>query len=127
MNQQNEQRKHVRYKAHNGVFVAVRPGYSEIGQVSDLSQGGLAFAYNPPFRQTDQWQLLDIFLLRALTGNAFTLEYLPFFPIYEQQMSSPEGTDALQAVRCGAKWGDLSQKQMDALDILIDNYCIPRA
>ena len=44
-NRKKGQRKHKRFGAPIGTYVALRPDFVKVGQITDISVGGLAFDY----------------------------------------------------------------------------------
>ncbi len=41
----NERRKHKRFKVKQGAFAVASPDYNKLGQIKDISEGGLAFQF----------------------------------------------------------------------------------
>jgi len=69
-----ERRKHNRFSVSKGAFVALRPHYGKIGQVVNISMGGLAFTYMADEERPSRSFELDIFL----AGGSFYLQEVPF-------------------------------------------------
>jgi hypothetical protein len=45
MSKRKEQRRHKRFKAPQGAFAGLGPDFNKVGQIIDISMGGLAFRY----------------------------------------------------------------------------------
>jgi hypothetical protein len=113
-----ERRRHKRFQPEDGAYAAVRPQYDKIGQIIDVSRGGLAFRYMVSGCQEGASPELDIFLI----GDSFHLDKVPFQIVTDEEIPgklSP-GTQIMR--RCGVKFGELKQTQILKLEEFILNH-----
>ena len=117
-----ERRKHKRFSVSKGAFVALRPNYLKIGQVTDISTGGLAFTYmadeKPPNRSFE----LDIFL----ADQAFYLQGVPFRTISDFH-SDGIPFSSVRMRRTGVQFRELTPDQKAQLEKFIQDHSIGEA
>ena len=56
-----ERRMHERFKAKEGAFAKVKNGSYKLGQIKDISKGGLAFTYPADGHQIPESFRVDVF------------------------------------------------------------------
>ena len=113
-----ERRKHKRYQAQEGAFAVVRPEFTKLGQIIDISHGGLAFRYCVTGPKANEALELDIFL----TGDGFYLEKIPFETVTDRRMSKKFSHAYLPTRRCGVRFGELTRIQIAQLEYFIQNH-----
>ena len=118
-----EQRKHERFRVQYGAFVAFRVDHSKLGQIIDISKGGLAFRYIANGKQSKGPDQLDI----MLAEKDFHLKKLPFKAITDFEITSEIPLNSLQTRRCGVQFGKLTKSQISQLDFFIKNHTIGEA
>ena len=118
-----ERRKHKRFLVEDGAYAAVRPQYDKIGQIIDISQGGLAFYYMVSDSQGHESSELDIFLI----GDDFHLDKVPFKTVSDQEMPERLSPGSLRIRRCAVQFGELTHKQMLQLEEFILNHTTDEA
>ncbi len=115
-----ERRRQERFQVSNGAFVGLGPHYNNVGQIIDLSMGGLAFHYagskEPP---RGSWKL-DIFLN---DGN-FYLGKVPFRIISDFEIADKEPFDPITTRRSSVQFGNLTHYQKYLLGYFIQNHTI---
>ena len=112
-----ERRKHKRFKAPTDAFVAIRPHYSEVGQMIDVSMGGLGFnclAMQDPSNGSE----LDIFL----SGRAFWLHGIPFRTVWSVEIAGQTPLTSVPMRRSGVQFGALTPDQRSQLEYFIQHY-----
>jgi hypothetical protein len=72
-----ERRKSKRYKAAEGAYAAISPSSHKIGQIIDISMGGLAFKYIDTKNQTQSEESIFLSSMGFYVGN------LPFKTILQ--------------------------------------------
>jgi hypothetical protein len=118
-----ERRKHKRFRAEEGAYAAVRPHYDKIGQIIDVSRGGLAFRYLVSDGQEDISSELDIFLI----GDDFHLDMLPFKTVSDQEIPERLSPGSQKMRRCAVQFGELTQIQALKLEEFILKHTIEAA
>jgi hypothetical protein len=116
-----ERRKHKRFQAEEGAFVVVRPQFTKLGQIIDISRGGLAFRYTLTGGEMSGSVELDIFL----TGDGFYLERVPFKTVSDLKMPKKLSPRSLPMRRCGVQFGDLTHFHISQLAHFIENHTVP--
>lgn len=117
-----ERRSEKRYAAKDGAIGAFFPVTSSdsflVGQIVDISRGGLSLRYftngqgnNPPPR-------LDIF------GSSRPLIYIGNVPgeiVYDHEVVNVPGSN-FKIKQCGVQFGKLSKSQLSNLNYFMQNY-----
>ena len=118
-----ERRRHKRFQAEEGAYAAVRPQYDKIGQIIDVSRGGLAFRYMISGSQEDTSSELDIFLI----GDGFHLDKVPFQTVSDEGIPERLSPGSQKMRRCGLQFGELTQMQILKLKEFILNHTVVEA
>ncbi len=116
-----ERRKHRRLSISNGAFVALRPHYQRIGQVVDISMGGLAFTYMADQESPNRSFEADIFL----AGGVFCCQGVPFRTISDCE-SYGTAFSSIKMRRSGLQFGELTPQQQVQLERFIQEHTTPR-
>ncbi|MBW2174759.1 MAG: PilZ domain-containing protein [Deltaproteobacteria bacterium] len=113
-----EQRKHNRIRVKSHAFVGVGPHFNQVGPLTDISKGGLAFCYTARKKQPNGLSL-DIFL----TDGDFCLSYVPFKEVSDSEV--PNNTAGYAPIRrCRVQFGDLTENQLSRLEHIIQKHNI---
>lgn len=122
----SERRTNKRMKPKKELFVAIRPDFSKLGKIVDISRGGLCFQYLAKEGQPKDPDHVDLDMFSDENGY-----YLPSIPcrlVYEktvgQALSMKVG---LEYRNCGLKFGPLSREQADQLDLYLRNHMAGRS
>jgi hypothetical protein len=110
-----EQRQHKRFRVPKTTFVALWPEFLRVGQVADISMGGLAFRHMMGEEPPDGSLELDLFL----AGRSFYLYRLPSEMIWNAEAGWSDSQDLGQ---CGLRFGDLTPTQTAQLEYFVRNY-----
>ena len=113
-----ERRKHKRYQAQDGAIAAFRNHAIKVGQIMDISLGGLSFQYIDEGEQPKKSFDLDIFL----TENVFRIESVPAQTISDFEIVSEVPYSSVKIRRHGAEFGELTQKQVSQLHYFFQNH-----
>ncbi len=85
---QKEQRAHERFRAKEGGFVVIKKNNDSkmtVGQIIDISQGGMSFKYLADSEPIDGAHKLDIYF----TGQGAQLKDIPFKVVTDFRLESP--------------------------------------
>lgn len=115
-----ERRKNKRYKAVEGAYAAISPNSNKIGQIIDISMGGLCFKYinteneseEPAHRNQE-----SIFL----SSMGYYVGDLPFQTIADYEMTDTPSFSSMKVRKRHVKFTDLTFKQLFDLDHYLKN------
>lgn len=113
-----DQRKHKRFQVHEGVFVVCGPYSNKLGQIMDISMGGLAFRYVAGNHESSEPFELDIFF----TGHGCYMSKLPFRTISDFEIVNEIPFSSVTIRRCGVQFGRLMPHQISQLEYLIREH-----
>ena len=116
-----EKRKHFRFMPGHKAFVALGSEFTMVGQIKDISIGGVAFEYffhkdlkyNPS-------QRLDIFM----PGNKFYLPSVPCNIVYDILHLKRTANPLFLAKRLGLQFSKLTQDQTNQLMLFLENHTV---
>ena len=115
-----DRRNQDRFLVQDGAFAVVRPQFTQLGQIIDISGDGLAFRYPVTGDQTNGSAELDLFLV----GNRFYLERLPFKAIADHKLAKKKFSGSMPMRRFGVQFGELKESQISKLEYFIRNYTL---
>jgi hypothetical protein len=116
---ESERRKHKRYPVKNGAFAVLGPPSTKIGQIINISMGGLAFGYIAGKEPSDTSFELGI----LLAEDSFHLTKVPFKTVSDQEAKEVPFS-SLTMRRCGVQFGELRPNQMSQLEYFMQNHTI---
>ncbi len=112
-----ERRKHERFEVSKGVFVSFRPHDNRLGEIVDISMGGLAFRYLATRKPSNGSYRLKIFLAE---GNSYLndvlFETVTDFGTYQIPFTS------ITMRRSGVQFAELTHHQMSRLKHFIHHH-----
>jgi c-di-GMP-binding flagellar brake protein YcgR len=114
-----ERRKTVRFLPQDEAFVALRPEFTQLGRLINISKGGLAFQYIASKGESHGSTHLDLF-----TGNnSFYLSRLPCKVIYDSRLFEDNtSSTSLERRRCGVEFGEITEVQAAQLQSYLKNH-----
>ena len=120
-----EQRRHKRYQVPTGSFVALGPNDTILGQILDISMGGLAFRYLDSKKPTD-CSYLNIFL----TERDFCLGNVPIKSVSDYEIDNTVVCKIADGVplsyramkRSSVQFGELTYHQRYQIEGFIQNH-----
>ncbi len=117
---ETERRKFTRFLAQDTAFAVLRPHFTKLGKIKDISEGGLAFEYIAYEGQKEDSSGIDIFL----SGNGFYLGRIPCKIRYDIKISEryQTSTDHMEMRRCGLQFGELTEEQAAQLEFFLKNH-----
>jgi hypothetical protein len=109
-------RKNKRFKVPNDAFAILRPNSTKLGQILNMSSGGLAFSYIDKGKDECDSKLMDIFLAE----DGFYMDKLEVKTVFDEKISSyfNDGS-SITINRCRVQFGELSQKQIAKMKCFI--------
>ena len=117
-----EHRKHKRFQVPQGAFVGFGPHANKVGQIVDVSMGGLCYRYVGCGESSDGSHL-DIFV----TDNDFYLGAVPFKTVCDLQVADRAPASPMTMRRCGVQFGKLTHKQSAHMEYLIQQHTLGEA
>lgn len=102
-----ERRKHKRFRVQNGSFAALCPQFSILGQIIDISTGGLSFRYVASEGRSKESSQLRI----LLTDGSFCFDKIPFEAVWDTPMPREFSFGAITLRQCGVQFGELTHGQ----------------
>lgn len=115
-----DQRKHKRFQIQNDVFVASRHRFANVGNVVDISMGGIGFRY-----LASEYEPSGSFELEIFSADRnFYMEKVPFKTISDFEMVNDVLCSSLIMRRSGIQFGELTDKQISQLEYFIQNLTI---
>ena len=118
-----EKRKDNRFKARENIYVALVIDSTKVGQIMNISSGGLAFSYIGESVPIVDWYKMDIFLGRS----RFYLKEIPFKIVSDFSIENKNPFSTVLMRQCSGQFGPLTQEQKSQLDDLIANHAIDNA
>jgi hypothetical protein len=115
-----EKRKFKRFKGKEGAFAAfIRPNeLINLGQVIDISLGGLCFRYLATSDASTECSGIKIF---GSNGRFIHVEKVDCTIIYDQEI--PNGSwEQLSTRRCGVRFENMTIRQQSMLQDFIDHF-----
>lgn len=116
-----DRRKYERFDVPLGAFVVLGLRSMQVGRITDISFGGLAFQHVDKQVPTDPLHELDLLHVE----NSFCLKNVPCETISQpESCGSPFGSFIIR--ECAVQFGDLTADQMSGLEDFIRNHTIRR-
>ena len=117
---QRERRKHRRFAVREGAFVSTKDHHCLVGQIMDISLGGMCFKYIANGTGPSSCDL-DIFL----SNRRFYLKNIRYEMVSNTPMYSDVKLSFIPVCRCGVKFVNLTETQKSCLLHLIERYTLP--
>jgi len=115
-----ERRSNERFPVKQGAYALIKNGASKLGQIKNVSKGGLAFMYINGGEQMQGSLLLDIFL----SGHGFYLKDILCNKISDIHVENKSPFSDFKMRHLGLQFSELSQDQSNRLDTFIQNFTI---
>ncbi len=115
-----ERRKNKRYKAVEGAYAAISPNSHKLGQVIDISMGGLSFKYiDTSNDDTENSRLPEESIF--LSSMGYYVGDLPFKTISDYEITNAPSFSSMKVRKRHVQFTDLSFKQLFDLDYYLRN------
>ncbi|RLC25465.1 MAG: PilZ domain-containing protein [Deltaproteobacteria bacterium] len=115
-----ERRKNKRYKAIEGAYAAISPNSHKLGQIIDVSMGGLAFKYIDTSNDDMENEALSEETI-FLSSMGYYVGDLPFKTIADYEVTNAPSFSSMKVRKRHVQFTDLSFKQLFDLDYYLRN------
>ncbi len=113
-----ERRFHERFQVQQGIYALLKNGSSKLGQIKNISKGGLAFMYINDGEQIHEPTEVDIFL----SGHGFLFKGIPCKKISDIHVDNFVPFSTFEMRQLGVQFGEASLNQLAHLDSFIEKY-----
>ena len=114
-----ERRRNKRYKAVDGAYAAISPNSHKLGQIIDLSMGGLSFKYIDTSNDKDDNGIPEEAVF--LSSMGFYVGDLPFKTVSDYEITNTPSFSSMKVRKRHVQFTDLSFKQLFDLDYYLRN------
>lgn len=115
-----DRRIHKRFKVQDGALAVLRANIRKVGQIVDISRGGIAFCYMSNGERLNGLFELDI----VLADNGFRLEKILIKAISDFEIDNKMSFSLITMRRLCAQFGKLRHGQISQLEYFILNHTI---
>ena len=113
-----ERRKSQRFKAAYGAFAVLGPEKSKLGQIKDISMGGLAFKYLADEARSNTSGELDI----VIRQNCFRVKSIPVQTVSDFELAKENVFSTVRLRQQGVKFGELTSDQALQLEFILKHH-----
>ena len=118
-----EQRKHKRFRPQEGTYAILRSPGKKLGQVINISRGGLAFRYIDIGERPERSFELDI----SIEEHGLILDSLSFETVSDFSASREFPFSSTPIRRRGGQFKSLKKNQISQLEYLLRNHAMGEA
>ena len=115
-----ERRKEKRYRVVSGAYAVVDSKPSKLGQIHNISGGGLAFRYLADSTSCDGAQQMDVFI----RNENFHLKDIPIQPVYDIELAKEDPFSTILLRQQSVQFGELSEEQNAKLMHLLQHHTL---
>ena len=115
-----EQRKYRRYRAKEGAVAAIRCAGVNVGDIIDISNGGLSFSYVNLDHDAKGPCELDIFM----RNNGFLIKDVPFKTVSDFDMDNELPFSSITFKRQSVRFCKLNRRQRSDLEYFIRHHTV---
>lgn len=116
--QSTERRKFQRYKVAYGAYAVAGPEAAKLGQIKDISMGGLAFNYLADEARSQRCNELDIIIRQY----SLRIEHLPVKTISDFELAQKNVFSTVKLRQLGVQFGQLTSDQTTQLEHLLKTH-----
>lgn len=114
-----ERRRNKRYKAVDGAYAAISPNSHKLGQIIDISMGGLSFKYIDTSNDKDDDGTPEDAVF--LSSMGYYVGDLPFKTVSDYEITNVPSFSSMKVRKRHVQFTDLSFKQLFDLDYYLRN------
>lgn len=115
-----ERRKNKRYKAVEGAYAAISPNSHKLGQIIDISMGGLSFKYIDTSGEAGHSELPSEEAI-FLSSMGYYVGDLPFKTVADYEVTNAPSFSSMKVRKRHLQFTDLTFKQLFDLDYYLRN------
>jgi hypothetical protein len=115
-----ERRRNKRYKAVDGAYAAISPNSHKLGQIIDISMGGLSFKYIDTSHDDKELEGTPEEAV-FLSSMGYYVGDLPFKTISDYEITNAPSFSSMKVRKRHVQFTDLSFKQLFDLDYYLRN------
>lgn len=113
-----ERRKYKRFKAAPGAYAVLGTEASKLGQIKDISMGGLAFKYLADEARADDADKLDIIIRQ----NSFYVKYIAIRTVSDFELARENAFSTVILRQQGVQFSGLTSEQRSQLEYFLKHY-----
>jgi len=113
-----ERRKYKRYKAAYGAYAVLGPENSKIGQIKDISMGGLAFKYLADEARNNGASEVDIIIHQ----KHLHVKSIPMQTITDFELTKENAFSRVRLRQRGVQFGELTSDHTSKLEFILKQY-----
>ena len=113
-------RNNTRFRVPEGTFAKVKGSANKVGQMIDISKGGLAFRYIDIGERPNRSFELDM----IVKNNGFHLGNVPLITTSDLEADKEFAFSSIPMRRSGGQFGELMDSQISQLEYFIQNHTI---
>jgi c-di-GMP-binding flagellar brake protein YcgR len=115
-----ERRRYTRYISAEVKFQVFSRDVEIFGRLVNISKGGLAFRFSSVPGETPEYRTIDI---TGTDPERFHLSAISCRQVYEiSVLTEDQSFSGARTLRCGVQFIELTDKQEQQLDFLLDHY-----
>ena len=118
-----ERRCNERFQVQQGVYALLKNGSSKLGQIKNISKGGLAFMYINDGEQIHEPTEVDIFL----SGMGSYIQDVKSKTISDFRIDKKTSNSSLTIRQCGMQFRELTNSQTSQINDFIKNFADRRS
>jgi len=115
-----ERRKNKRYKAVEGAYAAISPNSQKLGQIIDISMGGLSFKYIDTSGEAKQDASVNEEAVFLSSMGSYVGD-LPFKTVADYEVTNAPSFSSMKVRKRHLSFTDLTFKQLFDLDYYLRN------
>ncbi|MCG8635744.1 MAG: PilZ domain-containing protein [Desulfobacterales bacterium] len=116
-----ERRRNKRYKAVEGAYAAISPNSHKLGQIIDISMGGLSFKYIDTSSGSQKDDPLIGEEAIFLSSMGYYVGDLPFKTVADYEVTNAPSFSSMKVRKRHLQFTDLTFKQLFDLDYYLRN------
>jgi hypothetical protein len=113
-----DRRKFQRFKVAYGAYAVAGPEAAKLGQIKDISMGGLAFNYLADEARSQSCNELDIIIRQY----SMRIEHLPVKTISDFELAQKNVFSTVKLRQLGVQFGELTPDQTSQLEHLLKTH-----